>query len=133
MGKSLVRYSEAFKRHVVSEIESGSVSGVEEARRKFGVAGGSTVQQWLRKYGKSHLLSRIVRVETVNERNELSALKAEIKGLKQALADSHMETVLYRNWFKIACRDLGVSDVESYKKKRGMKRSAAAGRKARGK
>ena len=44
-------YSMSFKLQIVSEIESGVLS-VYAATRKYGIQGGHTVTQWLRKYGK---------------------------------------------------------------------------------
>ena len=40
-GQRMVRrYSEAFKLKVVRELESGEVVSLEEARRRYGIAGG---------------------------------------------------------------------------------------------
>ena len=36
MVRRVVRYSEAFKLQVVSELESGSLDGIEDARRRYG-------------------------------------------------------------------------------------------------
>lgn len=43
-------YSMSFKLQVVQEVERGEIS-VSSARRKYGIQGGHTVVQWLRKYG----------------------------------------------------------------------------------
>ena len=39
MGRSYVRYSEAFKRQVVAEIESGKYATIGEANRVYGIRG----------------------------------------------------------------------------------------------
>lgn len=44
------RYSEAFKRQSVAEIESGKTT-VVELRRKYGIGGDLTVIGWLKRYG----------------------------------------------------------------------------------
>lgn len=62
-----------------------------EARRRYGIKGGSTVQSWLRSLGKNHLLSKIVRVEMKGEKDRLKELEAENKRLKLALADATLE------------------------------------------
>ncbi len=49
--KNTVRYNEIFKIRVVKEVENGLISK-EEARRKYGIAGKSTVLSWCRKYGR---------------------------------------------------------------------------------
>ena len=117
MKRAAVRYSEAFKLEVVRAMEKGEVSGIPEAKEKFGITGAVTVQRWLEKYGKNHLIRRVVRVETGNEKRRIEELRKENERLKKALAESHMETVLYRSWFEVACKKFGVEDVEGFKKK----------------
>jgi transposase-like protein len=81
-----VRYSISFKQKVVKEIESGL--GIQQARRRYGIKGGETIQQWLKKFGKNHLLNKIVRVEMKGEKDRIKDLEAEVKKLKIALADA---------------------------------------------
>ncbi len=114
---TMVRYSEAFKLQVVSELESGKLGSIAEANRRYGVSGQETVKGWLRKYGKGHLLPRVIRVEKYDEKDRLRELKRENDRLKKALADSHMKAVLYENWLDVACEELGVADVAGFKKK----------------
>jgi hypothetical protein len=42
-------YSEALKRSIVIEVHSGQISK-EEARRKYGIKGHSTILKWIRKF-----------------------------------------------------------------------------------
>lgn len=84
--KETVRYSISFKCKVVREIEDDGLT-VMQARRRYGIKGGATIQNWLPKFGKNHLLNRIVRVEMKGETDRLKELEAEIKKLKVALAD----------------------------------------------
>ena len=48
---SRTNYSEAFKRQVVSEYESG-LSSKATLKLKYGIFGHSCVDRWLEKYGK---------------------------------------------------------------------------------
>lgn len=84
--KRTIRYSDCFKLQVVEEIEKNGLS-IEECRRKYGIGGGETIQKWLKKLGKHHLLNKVVRVETRDELDELKRLRAENKALKQAYAE----------------------------------------------
>jgi transposase-like protein len=111
------RYSEAFKLQVVSELESGKLATIAEAGRRYGIGGKATVVSWLRKYGRTRQLPRMVRVETPNERDELKRLKQENDRLKRALADEHLKAALYESWLEVACEELGVEDVDAFKKK----------------
>jgi transposase-like protein len=84
--KTTKRYSDCFKLQVVEEIENNGLT-MEDCRRKYGITGGDTIHKWLRKYGKHHLLNKIVRVETREEIDELKRLRAENKALKEAYAE----------------------------------------------
>lgn len=85
-GKKIIRYSTCFKLQVVEEIEKNGLS-VEDCRRKYGIGGGQTIQEWIKKLGKHHLLNKVVRVETRGELDELKRLRAENKALKEAYAE----------------------------------------------
>jgi transposase len=82
-----IRYSLSFKHQVVRDIEQNGL-GLDFVRRKYGIKGSSTIQKWLRKFGKSHLIKQIIRVETMEEKDRIKQLEAEVKKLKLALADS---------------------------------------------
>lgn len=95
--KVTIRYSIGFKRQVVKEIESGE--SVFSMQRRYGIKGGDTIQNWLRKFGKGHLLNKVVRIETMEEKDRVKQLEEEIRKLKLALADSmlaqrSLETVI---------------------------------------
>jgi len=116
-GQTQIRYSEAFKLQVIRELETGELDNQQEARRKYGIGGGSTVHNWLRRYGKRHLLSKVIRVEKPEERDQMKALERRIKELEKALVDSKVQEVLHKAYFEIMCERCGVEDVESVKKK----------------
>jgi len=73
---------------VVKEIEEGE--GLEYVRKKYGIAGYGTISNWIRKFGKNHLLNKIVRIETMKEKDRLKTLEQENNKLKLALADAYM-------------------------------------------
>ena len=87
--KTIIRYSISFKQKVVKEIEEEGLT-ISQAARRYGITGGSTIQKWLLKFGKNHLLSKIVRVEMKGEKDRVKELEAENKNLKIALADATM-------------------------------------------
>ena len=57
--KYLYRYDEPFKDLVISLLESGEIKSIEEARKRFLIGGHGTVQKWLRRRGKEHLIPSI--------------------------------------------------------------------------
>lgn len=123
MGRTILQYSEAFKRQVVQELEDGKFATLSAASRAYGIRGGSTVSQWIRKYGNDKLLPKKVRVETLKERDELKEARKRIRQLEAALADAHIDNSLGDSYLKIACERLGI-DVSDFKKKNVTKLSA---------
>lgn len=87
--KSQVRYSLSFQQKVVREMEEHGEM-LSTLRNRYGIKGGETIQNWLRKFGKNHLLNKIVRIETMEEKDQIKEMKDEIHRLKLALADSLM-------------------------------------------
>ena len=119
MGRSYLRYSEAFKRQVVSEIEAGKLATIGEANRVYGIGGASTVSQWIRKYGREGTLPKRVKIETLKERDELKDARKRIRQLEAALADAHIDCSLGDSYLKIACERLG-TEVSDFKKKNAI-------------
>ena len=123
MERTIISYSEAFKRQVVEELERGELPSMASAREKYGIKGSSTVHGWVRRYGREHLLPRKVRIEMPDEKNELRKLKRRIRELEAALADTKVKEVLNQAYFELICEEYGVQDVEKYKKKAARKLS----------
>jgi transposase-like protein len=84
----LYRYSISFKQTVVKEVEEGF--NIEFVRKKYGIGGATTIQKWVKQFGKFHLLNKVVKIETMNERDRLKQLEEENKRLKMALADAFL-------------------------------------------
>ena len=117
-----MRYSEAFKRHVLREVSDGKFSSVQAAARAYGIRGGSTIQNWMRRYGRTDLLQKVIRVETPKEVSEVKQLRQRVRDLEKALADAHLDLKLCDTYLHLACEAGGVEDVEGFKKKHGGKR-----------
>jgi len=123
MAKQVIRYSESFKMQVISELESGKLKNISEANRKYGIKGAETVKRWLKKYGKNHLVSKVVKVETPEDIDEKKALKKRIAELEKALADTSVKAVINEAYFQVVCEKFGVTDFEGMKKKLDVKLS----------
>ncbi len=119
--RSVIRYSEAFKLQVVRELEVGRFGSLNEARLAYGIKGALTVGQWVRRYGKNHLLGKVIVVMKADEQTEVQALRKQVRELKSALADAHLDLKLDKAYLKIACRRAGIEDVEDFKKKHAGK------------
>jgi len=90
-----LRYSEAFKIKVVEEIEKGKLT-ISEASRLYEINGGHTIYNWIRKYGKNHLISKTVRVQMKNEKDIIKAKEERIKELEKALAATTVENIFQK-------------------------------------
>jgi transposase-like protein len=120
-GRGFVRYSEAFKLHVVSEIDSGHLT-IYGARRRYGIRGGETVQKWLRSYGKDHLLGKVVRVERPEEKDRIKELEAKVRELESTLAQSQVKLFAYESLIEVAEEHYDAD----FKKNFGAKQSSGA-------
>ena len=114
---AVMRYSEAFKLQVVRELEQGRFGSAGEAGRAYGVKGSRTVALWVQRFGKEHLLRKVVRVMKADERGEVEALRKRVRELERALADAHLDLKLEAAYVKLACEAAGVQDVAEFKKK----------------
>lgn len=99
--RRVLRYSISFKQKVVNEIESGSLT-FYKARELYKIGGGSTIQQWVRTFGKNHLLNKVVRIEMKDEKDRVKQLELEIRRLKIALADAHLEKDVFKTIIELA-------------------------------
>jgi transposase len=87
--RSVIRYSVSFKQKVVRELEEEGLT-FQAAQRRYGIKGAHTIQKWIRKFGKHHLLGKIVRIESMEDKDQVKKMEEEIRKLKLALADSLM-------------------------------------------
>lgn len=84
------RYSTAFQLKVVREIEQGKYTA-SQARRLYDIGGKSTIAMWLKRHGRSHLLSEIVQVRMKSEQSKIKQLEQRIRELEAVLADVQVE------------------------------------------
>ncbi len=113
-------YTEAFKMHVVREVEEGKITQ-EEANRRYGILGHSTILKWSRKYGRhKYTGSRGTGRTVMEERDiELLRLRNEIHELKQELEAARIKNVVLETLVDVAERELHIP----IRKKYGAKRS----------
>ena len=99
--KIIYRYSTAFKQKVVTEIEGGELT-ISEAQRLYGINGAATIQAWMKKLGKNHLLNRVVRIEMKDEKDRLKELEKKIRDLESALANEHVKNIVLESLIEVA-------------------------------
>lgn len=117
-------YSEAFKRQVVAEYESGLYTKAS-LRRKYGIAGHSCLTRWLKKYGKLEHPTYLSQGRPMKDKDrhyikELEAkLRQKEKQLEKELSRKDAELSAYKQFIEIAERELDIKII----KKSGTKRS----------
>ncbi len=118
MSRTIKRYSIAFQQKVVGEIESGELS-IGDARRLYDITGNETIQKWISKFGKNHLLNKVVRIEMKDEKDRIKELEKKIRQLESALSNEHIKNIVLESLVDIAREKYGID----LKKKNGQKQS----------
>jgi transposase-like protein len=80
------------------------------------VEGKGTVANWVRQYGKDHLLGKVVHVMKADEQAEVKALRQRVRDLERALADAHLDLKFEEAYVHLACEVAGIKDVTEFKK-----------------
>jgi hypothetical protein len=82
----------------------------------YDIRGCETIQKWIRKFGKNHLLSKVVRIEMKDEKDRVKELEKRIRQLESALADEHIKNAVLESLVEIARDKYGLD----LKKKSGQ-------------
>jgi transposase-like protein len=116
--KIILRYSQAFRQKVVTEIENGKLT-IPEAKRLYNINGGGTIQTWLKKFGKNHLLNKVIQIQMKNEPDKIKHLEKQKQELETALAHAHLKIITLESTVKVLEEKSG----EKLKKKIDIKSS----------
>ena len=117
--RTIRRYSESFKLHVLSELEAGKYNK-QEIRRVYCISLG-TLDVWIKKHGKFDLFNRRIKIETMEDLDKVKKLEAEIKQLKELLVQKDIKSILDEGYLDYAAKKLGYKNVEELKKKLNIK------------
>ena len=117
-----IQFTEAFKLHVVEEVETGRIKQ-SDAGRKYGILGHSTILKWCRKYGKlpSHRNTRVGIKRMDKKETELLLLQNEIKALRQELEDARFKNVVLETLVDVAERELAIPIRKKYGARRSVR------------
>lgn len=115
--KLTLRYSEAFKQKVVFEIENGILT-LAEAQKLYDIRGGATIQKWIKKLGKPHLLNKVIHIKMRDEADKVKELEKKKRELESALAQAHLKIITLESSLKVLEENSGVklkkkTDTES--------------------
>lgn len=100
------RYSEAFKRQVVSEYEDGH--SVLALQGKYGITGNGTIERWVKKYGHAGLRHELVVIQRGDERERQKAVETRVRELETAVVQLTLEKVVLESSLVEAEKLLGM-------------------------
>lgn len=123
------KYSEAFKRQVVEEYESGV--SMNQLKRKYKIGGSMTIHKWIRKY--SNLGFRHTKGSSQDSEEKqadtVKKLRMKIELLEKAVADLTLRKLILESTLEEYQEAYG----PALPKKNGQRSSRERGRKHRGK
>jgi transposase len=93
------KYTEGFKRKVLTEIANGEIS-MEGARRKYGIGGSMTIPKWREKM--INFPAEEKEDPGMPEELKIAELLAENKRLKKQLLEKEMESVILKKMIEIS-------------------------------
>ena len=112
--KEQKRYSTGFKLKILEELRDGKWKTVAEASKAYGVTPGG-IRNWMRRLGFEHLRGRIVYVKTASEVDEIKRLKAELRKVKEMLADEIVSHKIDEVTLRLLCQEHNTTPDEAKK------------------
>lgn len=89
MTNKIRRYSEGCKRQVVNEYEAGT--SISSLQTKYGISGNTTIQRWVRQYGREGLRHEFMYIQSAEEVERVKDLEHQVEELQQALGQVTLE------------------------------------------
>jgi len=109
------RFSDAFKRKKVEEIEQGRATVISVARAYELSA--SSIYKWINKFGRSEKPERTI-VESKSDTTKILALQKRIAELERMLGQKEVEIIFKDKMIDIAEEKFGIDIKKKSKKKR---------------
>jgi transposase len=116
----LIRYSEAFKKQVVREYEAGAPAS--RLREKYGIKGPSTINTWLKKYGREGSRYKLMVIQKPEEQERVKALEQRVQELESALAQVMLDKLMLESLLAV------IEEEEGIKVKKNIGRRSLSGR-----
>jgi transposase-like protein len=108
------RYSVAFKKKVVQELDKGLLNMVE-LRAKYGIGGKSSIAKWSKKYGNLRFNEKAQVGRPMKDK-----LKQRIKELERQLADEKFKVLAYETLIEIVKEEDGIDLLKKDAAKRSV-------------
>ena len=108
--KKVKQYSDEFKNKVVEEVLSGQMCK-EEAKRKYGIGGSSTVLKWIRKFEGSRPKKLFM---SEKKEKTVEQLKLRIEQLKHQLEYEKLKSEAFDTMIDIAEKEFKIPIRKKY-------------------
>lgn len=102
----LIRYSEAFKKQVVREYEAGA--SASDLREKYGISGRSTINTWLKKYGREGSRYELMCIQKPEEQQRVKQLEKRVQELERALAQVMLDKLMLESLVEVIEAEAGI-------------------------
>ena len=109
------RYSESFKLKVLHELSQGKFTK-NEIYRVYDISP-STLEAWIRKYGRLDLFNKRIKIETMDDIEKLKKIEEENKKLRELLVQKEIDGLMSEAYLEYAAKQLGYKSVDEFKKK----------------
>ena len=109
------RYSQAFKQQIVREYEEGV--SICSLRQKYGIGAHSTIERWIKKFGRSGYRGEVAHIRTVEDQVEFKAMKSRIGEPESALAQSVLENRILETTIEAADQSSGIDIKKNFGRK----------------
>jgi len=112
-------YSEPFKLIILAELSTEKYTK-SQLEKIYSIAP-TTINEWIRKYGRNDLMNTRVMAETKDEITRLKVLQKEIEQLKKLLLKKDLDELVNDSHLEVAAQKLGYKNVLELKKKLNIK------------
>lgn len=112
--EQIKRYSQAFKHQVVREYEAGA--SIYSLVQKYGIGAQRTVKRWIEKYSHAGYRKELVIIQSVDDQQEVQAMKERMAELETALAESVLESRMLQTTLTVASEALGMDLKKNFGK-----------------
>ena len=105
------KFTEAFKKQVVREFETGFLKK-DQLQRKYGLKGKSSLLTWCRKYGNFEYIASIPREPYMKDPQ-----KERIKELEKKLKEAELKVMVYSKVIEVTNRQLNADIIKKIEAK----------------
>ena len=115
------KYSESMRKMVVAEYEAGA--SINSLRERYGIGGATTIQKWIKRYGRAGFRYEVVTVQRAEEKMMAKQREEELEGrireLEAAVAQLTLDKLMLETILEVSSEMVG----EDLKKKHGPRLS----------